>query len=241
MFVVFSKEIRESLRNRQFVMTALLLPVFFVGMAVFQFRMVMGAAGSRGAAQGAAIIGGTVLMMLSLIPMISSQILAAYSFAGEKVQRTLEPLLAAPLSDAELLGGKLFAAWMPGQVIGWLATLTFLTLTGWWSPDSRAAAALPPELVALVSIVLQPLVGLTPCLLSIIVSSRVTEVRAAMQWGGMSVLPVVALFMVFSFLGLRYGALILFVGVAFILLLDAVLFLVAMALFSREKLISKWA
>lgn len=240
MFVVIKKELAESLRNKQFMLTGLLMPVFFTGMAVFQFKMLGHATSGRDAGKAASLAAGSVLMFLSLVPTISSQILAAYSFAGEKVQKTLEPLLATPLSDAELLFGKLLAAWLPGQVIGWISIAAFLVLSGWTYPSTNASDILPAPLVLLVALVLQPLVGMLPCLLTLIVSSRVSEVRAAMQWGGLGVLPIVLMLVAFSVVGMRYGILVLGVGVVLIFGANLVLFIIALALFSRERLVSKW-
>jgi ABC-2 type transport system permease protein len=39
--------------------------------------------------------------------------IASYSLVGEKVQKSLEPLLATPTTDEEILAGKAVAAFIP--------------------------------------------------------------------------------------------------------------------------------
>ena len=49
-------------------------------------------------------------MYLVLIAAILPSIIASYSFVGEKIEKSLEPLLATPTTDGELLLGKSLAA-----------------------------------------------------------------------------------------------------------------------------------
>jgi ABC-type transport system involved in multi-copper enzyme maturation permease subunit len=65
---------------------------------------------------------GIFLLMPVFVPiLISSQ-----SVAGEKERRTLEPLLAAPVSAAELVLGKSLASVVPAVAITWLSFGVFV-------------------------------------------------------------------------------------------------------------------
>ena len=60
---------------------------------------------------------GLFLVMPVFVPiLISSQ-----SVAGERERRTLEPLLASPVTSMELVAGKSLASLVPAVVITWLA------------------------------------------------------------------------------------------------------------------------
>lgn len=48
-----------------------------------------------------------------MVPVIIPVTIASYSIVGEKTRRTLEPLLATPISTTQLLAGKAFAAVIP--------------------------------------------------------------------------------------------------------------------------------
>jgi ABC-2 type transport system permease protein len=59
------------------------------------------------------------LILFMLVPLIIPVNIAAYSIVGEKTTRSLEPLLATPITTTELLIGKNLAAVIPAV----LATL----------------------------------------------------------------------------------------------------------------------
>ena len=53
------------------------------------------------------------LLMFMLLPLAIPATIASYSIVGEKITRTLEPLLATPISTLQLLVGKAAAAVTP--------------------------------------------------------------------------------------------------------------------------------
>ena len=69
------------------------------------------------------------LLMQLLIPVTGAMAFAGYSLIGEKQGRTLEPLLATPITTAELLVAKGLGALLPslGDHAGALAVY----LAGW--------------------------------------------------------------------------------------------------------------
>jgi ABC-2 type transport system permease protein len=56
------------------------------------------------------------LIMFMLIPLFIPVNIAAYSIVGEKTTRSLEPLLATPISTTELLAGKNLASVIPAII-----------------------------------------------------------------------------------------------------------------------------
>jgi ABC-2 type transport system permease protein len=56
-----------------------------------------------------------------ILAVILPTVIASYSFVGEKVEKSLEPLLATPTTDSELLFGKSIAALLPslGAILPW--------------------------------------------------------------------------------------------------------------------------
>ncbi|MGH3295882.1 MAG: ABC transporter permease subunit, partial [Trebonia sp.] len=49
--------------------------------------------------------------------------IASYSLVGEKIERSLEPLLATPVTDGEVLAGKGLAAFLPPIAAVWAASV----------------------------------------------------------------------------------------------------------------------
>ncbi|MFW9943542.1 MAG: ABC transporter permease [Candidatus Sifarchaeia archaeon] len=58
-----------------------------------------------------------VATMLALFSVIPASMISANSFVGEKEQNTLEPLLATPLTDRQLLLGKILASFIPSIIL----------------------------------------------------------------------------------------------------------------------------
>src|SRR5262249_14172658 len=61
------------------------------------------------------------LIFLLLIPSMGAMTNATYSIVGEKENRSLEPLLATPITVAELLLGKSLACAGPAILMSWFA------------------------------------------------------------------------------------------------------------------------
>src|SRR5262249_53327364 len=61
-----------------------------------------------------------------IIPVALTSTVAADSFVGEKERDTLEPLLAAPVSNAQLFVAKLAAAVIPAVLGTWFGVALFM-------------------------------------------------------------------------------------------------------------------
>ena len=54
--------------------------------------------------------------------------IGAYSIVGEKLEKTLEPLLATPTTDGEILLGKVIAAFLPSVSAVYAGAVIFMVL-----------------------------------------------------------------------------------------------------------------
>src|SRR5512137_2763049 len=54
--------------------------------------------------------------------------IASYTIVGEKVEKTLEPLLASPVTDGEILLGKGISAFLPSILAIWGGSVLFIVL-----------------------------------------------------------------------------------------------------------------
>ena len=92
---------------------------FEVALELYKDQPSMRALDPEGAIQ--AWIFQQFLILLVLTPVAGSMSLAAYSVIGEKAARTLEPLLATPITTFELLSAKVLGALLPALgTHGWL-------------------------------------------------------------------------------------------------------------------------
>ena len=78
-------------------------------------------------------IVGLATMYFVLIPAILPSIIASYSFVGEKIEKSLEPLLATPTTDGELLFGKSLAAFIPCMVVTYVGAAISAAIIDVWS------------------------------------------------------------------------------------------------------------
>src|SRR4030042_6106143 len=51
------------------------------------------------------------------MPVMASSVIASDSFAGEKERKTIEALLATPISDGELFLGKVLVSFIPAMIV----------------------------------------------------------------------------------------------------------------------------
>jgi ABC-2 type transport system permease protein len=60
------------------------------------------------------------MIMFMIIPLAIPASISAYSIVGEKVNRSLEPLLATPITTTQLLVGKSLSAIIPALAATWI-------------------------------------------------------------------------------------------------------------------------
>jgi ABC-2 type transport system permease protein len=180
------------------------------------------------------------MIMFMIIPLAIPASISSYSIVGEKVNRSLEPLLATPITTAELLIGKSLAAIIPALAATWIGFSIFIL--GSWiiisNPDIIASFLDGRWLIAI--FIIGPLMALSAVSFSIIVSSRVNDPRIAEQVSMIIILPVLA-----AFFGQMSGIITLninfmLVSVLLLGLVDAVLVFLSVRLFQRETIITRW-
>ena len=88
---------------------------FQVAMEMYRNEPAARALDPEGAVQ--AWIFQQFLVLLALTPIAASMSVAAYSVVGEKLARTLEPLLATPITTFELLSAKVLASLLPALAL----------------------------------------------------------------------------------------------------------------------------
>ena len=178
-------------------------------------------------------------VMLVLIPVTASMSLAAYSVVGEKQARTLEPLLVTPITTFELLGAKVLGAFLPSIALTAVSYIVYVLMTVIFARPGVAGILLGARSIATV-FVLGPLAALAALQMAVCVSSRVNDARTAQQIGVLVILPIPGLLV-----GQLFGALTLSVPVIAsialgLLAINAGLIWLAIALFDRETILTRW-
>jgi ABC-type Na+ efflux pump permease subunit len=172
-----------------------------------------------------------------LIAVVLPSIIASYSFVGEKIEKSLEPLLATPTTDSELLLGKSLASFLPCIGATYLAGGIFAAVLDGWSYIKLGVVFIPNPYWALYMFVIAPLAGLLGVEANIIVSSKVNDVRSAQQLGALVCLPIIILVTLPS---AQYSNLIAILLSTALAAADIALFYLSKKTFGREEILTNW-
>lgn len=186
-------------------------------------------------------IVGLATMYFVLIPAILPSIIASYSFVGEKIEKSLEPLLATPTTDGELLLGKSLAAFIPCMVVTYIgAAISAIIIDVWSITTPQISMFLIPNPYWLLIIGgIAPLACIMSVEANIIVSSKVNDIRAAQQLGGLVVLPLVFI-VIFASTSAQLSMILAIAVLAALAIADIALFYLSKATFQREEILTKW-
>ena len=179
------------------------------------------------------------LMLFLLLPITGAMSLASHAVVGEKQARTLEPLLATPITTLELLVAKVLGALAPTLAIAIAGLVLYFTGIALAAPPGVLEAMLTARTFVLVFLV-GPASALVALQAAVVISSRVNDARTAQQFGVLIILPMTAV-LVAQFTGsLWLSAWML--GLIGVGLLVGWVFLVlfSVAMFEREAILTKW-
>jgi ABC-2 type transport system permease protein len=175
-----------------------------------------------------------------LLPVVMSSISAAFSIVGEKQQRTLEPILATPITDRQLLLGKLLASLLPAVMVTWASALIAALIVDLITWQRYGAWVLPDRFWLVGVLALGPLLGVGAVLATIRLSARMSDPQAANQFTGLVIMPAFMLglglfgkLLTFSFAALCVACLV-------VALLDLALFRLNVTKFQREEILTRW-
>ena len=260
---VLRKESQELWSNRPLVYSFMALVLFFVltpilllfvvgkfspeevqpaetSPAVRQLaRLVPGLEEMPAADQAAIVVVRHFILIFLVLPVIGALGSSTSSIVGEKQSRSMEPVLATPVTTLELLVGKSLATVSLAVSGTWFGFLLYTVLVLWVSGPAVLRTAL--DLTSLMMVfVLTPLIALLGLGAGVVISSRVNDSRSAQQIGGLLVLPIIMLIV-----GQMAGLFVLGPGAALVaavvlLLLDLVVMRLGVRVFDREKIIAEW-
>jgi ABC-2 type transport system permease protein len=175
-----------------------------------------------------------------MMPLMVPVTIAAYSIVGEKVTRSLEPLLATPISTTRLLLAKGLAAALPGIVMAWVSYGVFLIGARILAVSDRVFNIFINPMWLVAMLVLTPLLTVMAVNVGIIVSSRTSDPRAAEQLGSLVILPLMILFIGPMAGFIQLNSTTFWISALIALLADVVLVYLGVKLFQRETILTRW-
>jgi ABC-2 type transport system permease protein len=121
--------------------------------------------------------------------------IASYSIVGEKVEKSLEPLLATPLSDGEILLGKTISAFLPTLVAMYAGALVFMAGIDAVTFQKLGYNYFPNWTIGVLLLILVPVAIILSVMFSVIVSSKVNDVRSASSFGILMFFPFMGIYL----------------------------------------------
>lgn len=227
---VFRKELREYRRNGNIIYATAILPLVFMVQPLIQVFTLPSSASP-------ALHHEHALLYMLAIPTLVPAALAAYAVVGERLQGTLEPVLATPIRREELLLGKALAAFVPSAAVAYLVFALYVAIVELFAQSGVAAALIQgPELLA--QLIFTPLLAGWSIWVGIAISVRSNDPRTAAQLSILASLPTVAITSLTAFnvipatlrVALAFGA-----GLVILIRLG---WRFVSALFDRERLIT---
>ncbi len=180
------------------------------------------------------------MIMFMLLPLAIPAAIASYSIVGEKTTRSLEPLLATPITTWELLAGKSLAAVIPAVLMTDIAFGIYALGAFILIPNRPVFLAMMDARWLLAIFLVGPLMAIMAVNFSVMISSRVNDPRVAEQLSMVVIIPVLGFFF-----GQVAGLFvinrqIIYASALVLTVLDAGLVYLAVRLFQRETILTRW-
>ncbi|WEU40464.1 MAG: hypothetical protein OdinLCB4_000590 [Candidatus Odinarchaeum yellowstonii] len=175
---------------------------------------------------------------LNLIqPLMIPVYIAADSFAGEKERKTLEPVLAAPITDFELLFGKALTSLIPALTVSFFSIMLSVIAVNVIGFPVFGFIIYPVAPIILLYIIGIPLMSLLTVFVMVLISSKVNRVREASQVGGVVITPLLILFFTQIFGVIELSMLTVTIYILVLIFAVISLLFASLKVFNRHRLI----
>jgi ABC-type Na+ efflux pump permease subunit len=236
-WIIAAKDLKTLRKKKSIVYLVALIPVF----VAILIPIVIGYVGQKKTPAELVVLLPAFLFFYVILGSYLSTPIASYTIAGEKLEKSLEPLLATPTTDGEILFGKGIAAFLPplAAVLGGSGLfMLFMDLT---TKGKLGYYYFPDWNSAVVILLLLPLALLMSVQVNVIVSSKVTDIRAGQQLGALTIIPFIGVYASGELGLINLGdATTLLIIAGGLVVVDVLLFFVSTATFRREEILTKW-
>lgn len=177
-----------------------------------------------------------------IIPLMASSVISSDSFAGEKERKTIEALLATPISDGELFFGKMLVSFVPSMIITLVSFVVYTAVFDVIGYGLFSGMLLLPTIEWIMMIFgLSPTVALASIGLTVMISARVKGFREAQQISVVLLIPVLALVFGQATGAIIFGPLVILALIGLFAFVDFVVFRTGVKLFKREEILARLA
>ena len=239
-WITAKKELYLVKKRKILIISVILIPLLFASVLIMLFVIVFTTGNASNAVDAIPYVDPLIFILVlaaAIVPLITS----TYSLVGEKIENTLEPLLATPATDMEILSGKYIAALLP-SILSVLFAATVLAVASDIVMDGQLGYVLYPNWLFAADVFLAaPLSALLMTGLSVLFSARAKSVQSAQAYGRLMLflfaIPIILNFLVVISLNNVTVVLAFASGIA---VADVLVFYLSLATFNREEILTKW-
>ncbi len=176
------------------------------------------------------------IILAAVVPVT----VASYSVLGEKIEKTLEPLLATPLTDGEIILGKILSCFIPCILATYLGAAVFMIFSDIISFQQLGYILYPNWTAAVFLLVAAPLACLFGTELNTLISIRVNDPRTAQGYGGVSYWALFIVFILGEVGVITLDIKTVLVFSVILLVVAIIIFYINKSIFQRDEIITKY-
>ncbi|MGA2503874.1 MAG: stage II sporulation protein M [Anaerolineales bacterium] len=232
-WLVAWRELRDQLRDWRIIFPMLVLTFVLPFLADLGAQAAINFTLKYGTPLIAERLVPFLLMVVGYFPITVSLVIALESFVGEKERGTIEPLLVSPLKDWQLFLGKLIAGTAAPLVTSYLGITVYMIGLYFQRIPFPDFNRMMQTLILTTAQALLMVSG------AILISTQATSVRAANLMASFIVIPMALLIQGESIMLFWGNDQVLWLAVAGVVVLTALLARVGIAHFQREALLGR--
>lgn len=177
------------------------------------------------------------VILSAIVPLYIS----SYGIVGEKLEKSMEPLLSTPTSDSEILLGKYIGTFIPSILAVYLGAIVYMVLIDLLTKGNFGYSFFPNTSFTILLLVAVPASSTYAITLSVFISSKVSNVMSAYQGGGTTLIPFLVLY-VLGEIGLvkLYETPSVLMISAGLIAIAIIMYFISRATFGREKILTEW-
>jgi len=175
-----------------------------------------------------------------MIPIMASSIIASDSFAGEKERKTIEGLLATPLSDSEMLLGKMLVSFVLAFIATTASFALYSAVTDYLTIGIFGGKMLlPNELWLTLIFLLAPALAFADIGVTVLISARVKGVKEAQQISALFLIPLIATVLGQTSGSMAFDPPLVTLMISILAVSDIIIFVTAVKTFGRNQILTR--
>lgn len=234
-WVIATKDFSIFRKKKRILYTLVILPLLFsIGLPlVLMFQI-----GNTKTEDTISLLNALSYFYITLAYILPIN-LASYSIIGEKIEQSLEPLLATPTTDSELLFGKIIASFLPCISVLYISFTIFMILSDAIIYNNIGYLFFPnwSMVIILLAMLFSSFLSIQ---MNVIISSRINDVRTANQLATLLFIPFISVYFLLIANVVSLNIINLLVIFTVLLIVDIILFYINKIIFQRDKILTTW-